>query len=138
MMLYCIMPEIVNPLKKKAAALVAEKPGYRKEARSYLRFWMMEQRQEDLIRWLHDLDYKELRMVISCGVPGDAMRVANDLLARMKKDIEEYLKQRSAQRMPSESVTISVEEEDYAEPSVHTSETRREGSDETVSSPSDS
>ena len=137
-MLFSIMAEIINPLKKKAAALVAEKPGYRKEARSYLRFWMMEQKQEDLIRWLHDLDYKELRMVISCGVPGDAMRVANDLLADMKKEIEEYLQQRSAQRTSSESVTISVEEEDYAPKTVHTSETRRETGDETVSSPSDS
>ena len=87
------MAEMENELKTLAQRMIAEKWEYKAETKKYVRQVMGYYTQEKLMKLLDELNYKELKMIAGCGVPGDAWRYSVDLLRKKKTEIELFISQ---------------------------------------------
>ena len=86
---------------------MSDKPEYRQQNKNYVRYEMKNLSQEDLIKDLKNMNLAELRYVQGAGVPGHANLICMQLIAKRKKEYDEFLKQQS--RRPIESVEAEHE-----------------------------
>jgi hypothetical protein len=87
------MAEMENELKILAQRMITEKWQYKEQTKKYVRQVMGYYTQERLIAALAELNYKELKMIAGCGIPGDAWRYSVDLLAKKKQEVELFIAQ---------------------------------------------
>jgi len=87
------MAELENELKTLANRMMTEKWEYKAQTKKYVRQVMGYYDQERLMHALDELNYKELKMIAGCGIPGDAWRYSVDLLSKKKKEIELFIAQ---------------------------------------------
>lgn len=87
------MAELENELKTLAQRMISEKWEYKAQTKKYVRQIMGYHTQEKLMSLLDDLNYKELKMIAGCGIPGDAWRYSVDLLHKKKQEIELFIAQ---------------------------------------------
>jgi hypothetical protein len=104
------MAELENELKTLAQRMMSEKWEYKAQTKKYVRQVMGYYTQEKIMEYLDGLNYKELKMITGCGVPGDAWRYAVDLLRKKKQEIELFITQ-SGQKATS-TVELDQDEED--------------------------
>lgn len=90
------MAEIVEELKTLAHRMMQEKWDYKSQTKKYVRQVMGYYDQEKLMRLLDELNYKELKMIAGCGIPGSAWRYSVDLLDKKKKEVELFIEQGGA------------------------------------------
>jgi len=94
------MPENENELKQLAHRMMTEKWDFKSQTKKYVRQVMGYYDQTTLMKLLDDLNYKELKMIAGCGIPGDAWRYSIDLLKKKRDEIdliiEEHGKKASA------------------------------------------
>jgi len=103
------MAESENELKTLAQRMMKEKWDYKSATKKYVRQVMGYYDQNKLMNLLDDLNYKELKMIAGCGIPGDAWRYSVDLLAKKRAEIELFIAQ------DGQKATMSVENENEAE-----------------------
>lgn len=87
------MDESENELKTLAQRMMKEKWDYKSATKKYVRQVMGYYDQTKLMRLLDDLDYKELKMIAGCGIPGDAWRYSIDLLRKKRDEIDLFISQ---------------------------------------------
>lgn len=104
------MAELENELKTLAQRMMSEKWEYKAQTKKYVRQVMGYYTQEKIMESLDGLNYKELKMITGCGVPGDAWRYAVDLLRKKKQEIELFITQ-SGQKATS-TVDLYPDEEE--------------------------
>jgi hypothetical protein len=92
---------------EKVRRYMSDKPEYRQQNKNYVRYEMKNLSQEDLIKDLKTMNLAELRYVQGAGVPGHANLICMQLIAKRKKEYDEFLKQQS--RRPIESVEAEHE-----------------------------
>ena len=104
-MSYSIMVEMENEFKLLAQRLMTEQWDVKRATMKYVRSVMHYYDQEKLMRLLDELNYKELKMIAGCGIPGDSWRYSVDLLDKKKKEIELFIAQ------DGQKATATVEHE---------------------------
>ena len=82
-----------NELRDLARRMMTEKWDYKSQTKKYVVQVMKMYKQEELMQLLEDLNYKELKMIAGCGVPGDAWRVCYDLLRKKKSELDLFIEQ---------------------------------------------
>lgn len=87
------MAENENELKELAQRMMGEKWDYKSATKKYVRQVMGYYTQEKLMMLLDGLNYKELKMIAGCGVPGDAWRYSIDLLRKKRDEIDLFISQ---------------------------------------------
>lgn len=87
------MAESENELKQLAQRMMTEKWEYKSQTKKYVRQVMGYHKQEDLMKLLDDLNYKELKMIAGCGIPGDAWKYSYDLLHKKKMELDLFIEQ---------------------------------------------
>jgi hypothetical protein len=92
-MRYGIMAETDNELKQLAQRMIAEGWEYKSQTKKYVGQVMRIYTQEKLMKLLDGLNYKELKMISGCGIPGDAWRYSYDLLRKKKLEVELFITQ---------------------------------------------
>lgn len=89
-----------DELRDLAHRMMLEKWDYKTQTKKYVRQVMGYYRQEELMEGLTELNYKELKMISGCGIPGDAWKFSFDLLKKKRMEIdlliEEHGKKASA------------------------------------------
>lgn len=85
------MAENENELKTLAQRMITEKWEYKEQTKKYVRQVMGYYTQDRLIKALDELNYKELKMISGCGIPGDAWRHSIDLLKKKKQEVELFI-----------------------------------------------
>jgi hypothetical protein len=78
---------LLGDVKRMCERALSEKWEYKRKTLEYIRSLMLSMKQEDLIIELDTLSYKELRMSVGVGVPGDAQQFARDKLKAMKEKL---------------------------------------------------
>ena len=106
------MAEKENELKKLAQRMMTEKWDYKAATKKYVRQIMGYYTQEELMGYLDELNYKELRMIAGCGIPGDAWRYSTDLLRKKKQEVELFI------AADGKQATATVEHEPDEDPTV--------------------
>ena len=115
-----------NPVKRQARRCVLAKPEYRQAELKYLRYIMMDLSQETLKECLKTLNLRELKMAIGAGVPGEAMRFANELLQKKKRRMELFIEQDGKTATSEVEIEFPPEGEKDGKGEVCTSEGERE------------
>jgi hypothetical protein len=110
------MAEMENELKTLAQRMILEKWEYKEQTKKYVRQVMGYYTQERLMKALEDLNYKELKMIAGCGIPGDAWRYSVDLLRKKKDEIDLFV----AQGGVKASATIEHEPDEEENPDGET------------------
>jgi len=87
------MDETKNELRDLAQRMMKEKWDYKSQTKKYVRQVMGMYSQDELKKLLDGLNYKELKMVTGCGIPGDAWLFAYYKLRKFKNDLELYISQ---------------------------------------------
>lgn len=100
------MAEMKNELRDLAQRMMKESWDYKSQTKKYVRQVMGMYEQEELMKLLDDLNYKELKMIAGCGIPGDAWRYAVDLLRAKKRQVDIFIEQ------DGQKATATVEHED--------------------------
>jgi hypothetical protein len=100
------MAENENELRNLAQRMMKEKWDYKSQTKKYIRQIMGYMDQNELMRLLDDLNYKELKMIAGCGIPGTAWLYSVDLLAKKKQEVELFIAQ------SGERATAIVEQDD--------------------------
>lgn len=94
------MAETPNELKALAERLITEKWEMKRKTMEYVRYLLCSYDQKKLMNLLDELNYKELKVIAGCGIPGDAWRYSIDLLKKKREEIdliiEEHGKKASA------------------------------------------
>jgi hypothetical protein len=103
------MDESENELRTLAQRMMKEKWDYKSATKKYVRQVMGYYDQTKLMKLLDDLNYKELKMIAGCGIPGDAWRYSVDLLAKKKAEVELFIAKGGA------TATTTVEHENEIE-----------------------
>ena len=103
------MAEMENELRQFAQRMIKESWDYKSQTKKYVRQVMGVYDQEKLMRLLDDLNYKELKMIAGCGIPGTAWRYSVDLLAKKKHEVDLFIAQ------DGQNATATVEHEDLPE-----------------------
>jgi hypothetical protein len=80
---------LLGDIKRMCERALGEEWRFKQETLKYIRSLMLSMKQEDLIIELDTLNYKELRMAVGVGVPGDAQQFARDKLKAMREKIRE-------------------------------------------------
>lgn len=103
------MAESDNELRNLAQRMMKEKWDYKSQTKKYVRQVMGYYDQTTLMRLLDDLNYKELKMIAGCGIPGDAWRYSLDLLRRKREELDLLIEQHG------QKATMTVEHENEIE-----------------------
>ena len=82
---------LLGDVKRMCERALKEEWRFKQETLKYIRSLMLSMKQEDLIIELDTLSYKELRMAVGVGVPGDAQQFARDKLKEMKHKARESI-----------------------------------------------
>lgn len=86
-----IMTEKYNPIKERCTQTLRDDPAYRKENMNYLRSIMKPMDQEELIGYLRELNYKQLKIAVGSGVPGHAQAIALTLLKEKREALDAFI-----------------------------------------------
>lgn len=105
------MAENDNELRDLAQRMMKEKWDYKSQTKKYVRQIMGYMDQEELMKKLEDLNYKELKMISGCGIPGTAWKYSYDLLAKKRQEVELFITQNG------EKASAVVEHDDKQEES---------------------
>jgi hypothetical protein len=105
------MAESGNELRDLAQRMMKEKWDYKSQTKKYVRQVMGYYDQTDLMIKLNELNYKELKMIAGCGVPGDAWRFTLDLLKKKRDEIDLLIEEHG------KKATATVELDDIKEES---------------------
>lgn len=87
------MAESGNELRDLAQRMMKEKWDYKSQTKKYVRQVMGYYDQTTLMKLLDDLNYKELKMIAGCGIPGDAWRYSLDLLRKKRDELDLLIEQ---------------------------------------------
>lgn len=109
---FSIMAENENELRTLAQRMMKEKWDYKSQTKKYVRQVMGYHTQEHLMELLDDLNYKELKMIAGCGIPGDAWLYAYNKLKKMRQELDLYI----AQGGQSASVTVEHDQNEEVIP----------------------
>jgi hypothetical protein len=82
------MAENTNELRDLAHRMMTEKWDYKSQTKKYVRQVMSYYDQVKLMQLLSELNYKELKMIAGCGIPGDAWRYSLDLLRQKREELD--------------------------------------------------
>jgi len=85
------MEKETNLIKEKCKEIILSKKVYVKSDLAYLRYMMRDIKQEELEIHLNSLTMRELKVAIAAGVPGRCQRLALNLLANYKENMEAFL-----------------------------------------------
>ena len=99
---------------------MTDKPEYRAQNLSYMRYEMKMLSQEDLIDFLKEMNLKELQYCQGAGVPGHANTIALQLIKQRKEDMIKYLETKGSERIEKveseeaqwSGVTVTTEDEE--------------------------
>lgn len=103
------MVESENELKQLAHRMMKEKWDYKSQTKKYVRQVMGYYDQVKLMQLLDELNYKELKMIAGCGIPGDAWRYSLDLLRRKREELDLLIEQHG------QKATMTVEHDEPME-----------------------
>ncbi len=87
------MAETPNEFKLLAQRLMTEKWEVKRKTMKYIKDVFTYYDQKKLMSLLDELNYKELKMIAGCGIPGDAWRYSVDLLHKKKMELELFIEQ---------------------------------------------
>jgi hypothetical protein len=113
-----------DELRELAHRMMHEKWDYKSQTKKYVRQVMGMYRQEELMEGLRELNYKELKMIAGCGVPGDAWRLSFDLLKEKRLEVELFIEKHGQQAKAIVEVNPDEEGEDDGDAGIQTSEAR--------------
>jgi len=99
----------MNQLQEKVRKYMTDKPAYRAQNLSYMRYEMKMMSQEDLIDQLKEMNLKELQYCQGAGVPGDANTIVLQLIRKRKEDMIKYLETKGSERIEKTKFEISRE-----------------------------
>ncbi len=85
------MAERPNEFKELAQRMMHERWDVKRKTMDYVKQVLHYYDQTDLMNLLEELNYKELKMISGCGVPGHAWIHAVALLAKKKAEIELFI-----------------------------------------------
>jgi len=103
------MAETENELRQLAQRMMKESWDYKSQTKKYVRQVMGVYDQGKLMALLDDLNYKELKMIAGCGIPGSAWRYSVDLLEKKKRQVDLFIEQ------DGQNAKATVEHEDLPE-----------------------
>jgi hypothetical protein len=103
------MAETSNELRDLAHRMMTEKWDYKSQTKKYVRQVMSYYDQVKLMQLLDELNYKELKMIAGCGIPGDAWRYSLDLLRRKREELDLLIEAHG------QKATMTVEHENETE-----------------------
>ena len=101
-----------DELKELAHRMMQEKWDYKTQTKKYVRQVMGFYRQEELMEGLTELNYKELKMISGCGIPGDAWKFSFDLLKQKRQEIELLIEEHGKKA----TATVEPDEEPEDQP----------------------
>lgn len=87
------MDEYENELKTLAHRMMTEKWDYKYQTKKYVRQVMGYMDQPALMKLLGGLNYRELKMIAGCGIPGDAWLYSVDLLKKKRMELDLLIEQ---------------------------------------------
>ena len=110
----------MNKLQEMVRKYMTDKPEYRAQNLSYMRYEMKMLSQEDLIDFLKEMNLKELQYCQGAGVPGHANTIALQLIKQRKEDMIKYLETKGSERIEKveseeaqwSGVTVTTEDKD--------------------------
>ncbi len=82
-----------NELKILAQRMMTEKWHYKSQSKGYVCQVMKALDQTELMALLDELNYKELKMISGCGIPGDAWMYSVALLKKKREEIDLFIDQ---------------------------------------------
>jgi len=100
------MNQILKDMKEIGSRLQTETGENYRGTREYLASLMKLASQEDIIHALPKLTYHELKHVVAAGIPGDAFRMGQELLAAHKEKLRAYMEDENRKA----SMTVESEE----------------------------
>jgi hypothetical protein len=87
------MAERTNEFKELAQRMMHERWDVKRKTMEYVKQVLHYYDQTELMAHLEELNYKELKMISGCGVPGHAWIYTVALLAKKKAEIELFISQ---------------------------------------------
>jgi len=115
------MSKCGDELRELAHRMMKEKWDYKTQTKKYVRQVMGYYRQEELMEGIKELNYKELKMISGCGIPGDAWRCGFDLLKQKRQEIELLIEEHGQKAKATVEIGEQPEESDNGGAGVQTS-----------------
>lgn len=112
-----------DELRNLAHRMMHEKWDFKSQTKKYVRQVMGMYRQEELMEGLQELNYKELKMIAGCGIPGDAWRLSFDLLKQKRQEVDLFIEKHGQQATAIVEQEADQEAEGDGAPGVQTPET---------------
>ena len=122
----------MNIVKERAQRILKSDRAYKRNEMDYLLSVMKQIPQEELITDLKTLEYRELKAVVSCGVPGHAHDVAIKLLREKKRALELFISEGGIEAIMTTEAEEPKEEDKDGDEGVRSSESGRESDSGTL------
>lgn len=114
-----------NPIKDQCIRTMTDGKAYKSQNRNYLASLMKATPQEELIEYLNDLDYYQLKVAVGCGIPGHAQPLSLIRLKKLRDEVDQYVRSKKEASEATFTVKVGKEDKDESTKGIRTSKEGR-------------